>query len=184
MALVRIFRPSFPPLFHTKEWIAAFYTRLESSLGHCLKPCNASQESLMEIAEPDIHRATLLFQYNVYVFPMFRRIGEPACVAQPWGLLQGRWYRSGRWAGFGVSMADLIPEKRITGFVCEGGIQERLCSGKRRSIVMFWGSAQELDKGAPKGETRQAVAFRRTWSLLHDYWTIRRSYYGAFHQLE
>jgi hypothetical protein len=122
MILICVFRPSTPPF--TKKWIAAFHALIEYRLGRCLKVCHVSEIFLMEIAEPDIHRAELLLEHNVHILAMFRRIREAACVAEPWGLLEGRCYWSGRRGGFGDSVVDLVPDL-IVRFVGEYCIQER-----------------------------------------------------------
>jgi hypothetical protein len=56
---------------------------------------------------------------------MFRRIREAVRVAQPWGLLKGRWYELGRRGGFGNGVVDLIPDECIVPIVGEGRSQER-----------------------------------------------------------
>ncbi len=57
---------------------------------------------------------------------MFRRIREAVRVAQPWGLLEGRWDELGRRGGFGDGVVDLIPDECIVAIVAEGCSQERL----------------------------------------------------------
>ncbi|KAH9203471.1 hypothetical protein DL95DRAFT_236470, partial [Leptodontidium sp. 2 PMI_412] len=64
---------------------------------------------LAENAKPNIHRAGLLFKHSVHVLATFRRIREAACVAEPWGLLEGRCYRSERRGGFGDGAVRLGP---------------------------------------------------------------------------
>ncbi len=56
---------------------------------------------------------------------MFRRIREAVRVAQPWGLLEGRWYELGRRGGFGDGVVDLIPDECIVPIVGEGRSQQR-----------------------------------------------------------
>ncbi|KAH7109519.1 hypothetical protein EDB81DRAFT_620330, partial [Dactylonectria macrodidyma] len=65
---------------------------------------------LMEVAEPDLHRAKVLLKHAIHISAMFGRVREAAGIAQPWGLLDRRGYRSGRRCGFGDGVVDLIPD--------------------------------------------------------------------------
>ncbi|KAK4096239.1 hypothetical protein N658DRAFT_390571, partial [Parathielavia hyrcaniae] len=63
--------------------------------------------------EPDIYRAKLLLEDIIDIFAVFGRISEAAGVAQPWGLLEGGGYRSGRWGRFGGGIVDSLPDEGI-----------------------------------------------------------------------
>ncbi len=80
----------------------------------------------MEVPEADIHRAKLLPEDIIHVFAVFGRISEAASVAQPWGLLKGRGYRSGRWGGFGDGIVDSVPDEGVVGMVREDYVEKRL----------------------------------------------------------